>query len=65
MSTSGQSVRSNITMRTASSHAAPSMAATMGHVYERSYSSPTTSWGEQERSELEARMSRGTAGMGL
>jgi len=47
------------------------MAATLGHTHERpyshdrSFSSPTQFWGEQERQELEARMTRGTAAMGL
>jgi hypothetical protein len=41
------------------------MAATAGHTHERSYSTPTQVWGEQERHELEARMTRGTAAMGL
>lgn len=44
----------------------PSITGTIGHTqHERSFSSPSMMWGEQERSELEARMTRGTAAMGL
>lgn len=58
---SSVSMRSNVTMRTASSRAAPSLSATLGH-HERSFSSPTTSWTESDRRDLEARMSRGAEG---
>ncbi|GMK57306.1 hypothetical protein CspeluHIS016_0401400 [Cutaneotrichosporon spelunceum] len=54
---SNVSTRSNVTMRTASTRA-PSLSATLGH-HERSFSSPTASWSENDRRDLEARMSRG------
>ncbi|EJT48688.1 hypothetical protein A1Q1_02298 [Trichosporon asahii var. asahii CBS 2479] len=46
---------SNVSMRTASTRAAPSMSgAAIAHSHERSMSSPSTGWGALERRELEA-----------
>lgn len=64
LNAANHSVRSNVTMRTASSRAAPSMAATLGHTH-GAFPAQTETFGEQERHELEARMTRGTAAMGL
>ncbi|BEI86208.1 hypothetical protein CcaverHIS002_0604950 [Cutaneotrichosporon cavernicola] len=54
---SNVSAQSDVTMRTASTRAL-SYSGTVGH-HERSFSSPTTSWSENDRRDLEARMSRG------
>lgn len=46
---------SNVSMRTASSRAAPSITGgAVAHTHERSMSSPSTGWGALERRELEA-----------
>lgn len=54
------SMRSNVSMRSASTRA-PSLSATLGH-HERSFSTPTTAWTDIDRRDLEARVSRGAEG---